>query len=247
VRRILLIAGLLTLASLAASQDAAKADGCGGEPTLIIPGKCVGPIAANTPYAKLRAALAGHEIRPGITVDEEGYKCGTFVDPDGPGQLYIVWDDPKDPDWFTVDLAVARKHCLAKDYGTDTPDDILVPGAGQVLAKDGSLHEASGGSGSLWHTADGIRMGMPLHELRQKLKGAVTLWGWGWDYGGRAALSPQLWATMTYDDAAERRLTQAEMRSLTGEKQIDLRNEVLNRLDPVVGSFDVAMKAVPQE
>jgi hypothetical protein len=237
--RLLLVCGIAWLGLSAASAHAAD---CDGDPGLIVPGKCVGPIPASVTFATVKQVLVGHVVKPAIFSDEEGpSSCATVIDPGTRAEAYILW--VKNPDQAFDDLSPDQtdpeKACGAVDFGEAKAESVLIgPG-------NGVWPQPYAGSDMIWHTTEGIKPGLDLSTLRKLIHEPFSVVGFDSDYGGRIDLG-LLRLQTELDQARWQGLTEQQLDSISGDRNIDAGDPVLDLLNPKVTGLFVAM-TIPHE
>jgi hypothetical protein len=219
----------LPMSCLAGTPKASDA-GCRDDPTLIIPGRCIGPITAGTTFRTLSHGLPGHVVRGGLSVDEGGHFCITTIDPGTPSELDILWTTGKDVALPNLEDE-AKATCANFDFGDGVVDSV------NTIVSSAARISPAVASQAPWHTKEGLRLGMDLAHCRKLWPRKVTIFGYGWDYGGLATLSKGLRAWTGYDQAREQLLTPEQLDSASGMAVLEADDPVLAILNPYLVAF----------
>jgi len=237
--RLLFVCGIAWAELSAAPGHAAS---CDGDPGLIVPGKCAGPIPSSITFATAKQVLAGHVVKPAIFYDEEGTgSCATVVDPGTRAEAYILWVRNPDQalDDVDMDQTDPEKACGTLDLGEAKAESVLI-GRG-----NGALPQPYAGTDMIWHTPEGIKLGLDLSALRKLIHEPFSVVGFDSDYGGRINLG-LLRLQTELDEARWHELTEQQLDSISGDRNIDAGDPVLDLLNPKATGLFVAM-TVPQE
>ena len=103
---------------------------------------------------------------------------------------------------------------------------------------------------SQWKTKTGLRLGMPLTEVKELNGKDFVIDGLGWDYGGGVItwndgnLSKDSNISLTFADAnADGQLTEKEQNQVYGEGvQVSSSNQALQKLNPIISNIFVRKK-----
>jgi hypothetical protein len=96
------------------------------------------------------------------------------------------------------------------------------------------------GRTSVWHLPAGIGLGTRLRQLEQSNRGAFTLAGFGWDYGGvvldwrGGALAPLLPGVRLYLDPDTHQRDNPAYRAVLGDREYGSSAEPMQALDPSI-------------
>jgi hypothetical protein len=107
------------------------------------------------------------------------------------------------------------------------------------------------GTSGAWHLPPDIRLGTRLRELEKYNRGAFTLAGFGWDYGGavldwrNGALAPRLPGVRLYLDPSPDQRDSPAYAQVLGDRDYASSAEPMQALDPRVYQIFVDFDAPP--
>ncbi|MBY0404998.1 MAG: hypothetical protein K2X66_13950 [Cyanobacteria bacterium] len=185
---------------------------------LIIPGKSVGPITANTSREQLNQLFGSANVSDESLDGPEGDKYpATLIFKNDPARkLIVTWKDEK-----------TKLHPQMIQIQTTNYEVI---------------------SSSRWSLPNGIKIGTSLKELQTLNQKPFTLSGFEWDYGGRIlswekgtlqALSNQK-VFLQLINTHSKKLTAHENEAVSGDQTIFSTVPAMQKLNPQVAEIDIS-------